>query len=81
MDGAREARLRPEYALLYPDLPSGWQPAARIADQVAERLIVRRGYTALKERVLPAEHFDYRGQLPGRIEPGGRRRRLADRMS
>ena len=81
MDGAREARLRPEYAGLYPGLALGWQPAARIAEQVAEGLIVRRGYTALKERVLPADHFDYRGQLPGRIAPGGRRRRLADRMA
>ena len=81
MDGIREARLRPEYARLYPEVPPGWQPAAQIAEQVAERLIAQRGYVGLRGRVLRTEHFEYRGQLPAHIEPRGQFRRLADRMS
>lgn len=80
MDGAREVRLKPEFALQYPGVSPGWHPAALIAEQVAERIVAQRGYVGLRRRVLPPEHFEYRGQLPAHIEPGGRRRRLADRM-
>ena len=35
----REARLRPEYGELYPELvPGQWEPAARIAARLAELL-------------------------------------------
>jgi hypothetical protein len=80
MIGAREARLKPEFVHLYPEIRPGWHPAAQLAEQVADRLIARQGYPSLRDRVLPTEHFEYRGHLPAHIEPGGRRRRLADRM-
>ena len=80
MGGAREARLRPEFVHLYPDIPPGWHPAALLAELVADHRIAQHGYTGLRNRVLPTEHFEYRGHLSAHIEPRGRRRRLADRM-
>jgi hypothetical protein len=59
----REARLRPEFAHLYPPLEAGrWEPAARMADQVVAWLLRQpdRGYVA-PERVLRSEHFEFRG--------------------
>ena len=38
----REARLRPEFADLYPTLtPGQWEPAARVAEAVLARLAER----------------------------------------
>ena len=81
MEGVREVRVRPEYIPLYPALPPGWQPAGSVAERVAEYLIARRGYSALRQRVLPPQHFEFRGAWPHPVEPQGRLRRLADRMS
>jgi hypothetical protein len=80
MAGEREVRVRPESARLYPEVAPGWHPAASLAEQVANRLIAQRGYVGLRGRVLPDEHFEYRGDVPARMEPRGRLRRLADRM-
>jgi len=64
----RKACLKPVYATLYPDVaPNIWLGAAGVAARVAARL--RRECTAggaLRPRVLPDEHFEFRG---------GRRRR------
>jgi hypothetical protein len=71
----REARLRPEFAALYPGLPAGeWHRAALLTDIVWARLL-EHGKAAfqLRERVLNAEHFDFR--LGGPASPGGGRRR------
>jgi hypothetical protein len=65
----REARLRPEFAHLYPALePDRWAPAAMMADRVVAWLLRQpdRGYVA-PERVLKSEHFDFRG---GSDQPG-----------
>ncbi len=59
----REARLRPEFAVLYPGLePGAWQDAAVLAEQVLSEHLLRPspGYM-LSDRVLTKEHFEFRG--------------------
>jgi [ribosomal protein S18]-alanine N-acetyltransferase len=64
--GMREARLRPEFADLYPTLtPGQWEPAARVAEVVLARLLLLEISEApLRERVLNEEHFEFRGETP-----------------
>jgi hypothetical protein len=64
----REARLRPEYAHLYPMLePGAWAPAAAIADKVAAtRLLQLADAYVLHDRVLTEAHFEFRGGTPRR---------------
>lgn len=71
MPAIREARLKPEFAYLYPPLESGsWQSAGRMADRmVAWRLREARGFMA-PDRILRSEHFEFRG---GRPSDGGAR--------
>ena len=62
----REARLRPEFAALYPGLePGSWQDAVVLAEQMLTEHLLRPspGYM-LSERVLASEHFDFRGGVP-----------------
>ncbi|HEY9015713.1 MAG TPA: hypothetical protein VIM84_11690 [Gemmatimonadales bacterium] len=59
----REARLKPEFAHLYPPLEVGqWESAARMADRMVAWLLRQpdRGYVA-PARVLRSEHFEFRG--------------------
>jgi hypothetical protein len=59
----REARLKPEFAHLYPPLePEHWEPAAAMADRIVAWLLRQpdRGYMA-PDRVLRSEHFEFRG--------------------
>lgn len=62
----REARLKPEYADLYPTLtPGQWEPAARVAEAVLARLLLLEISEApLQDRVLQEEHFEFRGETP-----------------
>jgi hypothetical protein len=62
----REARLRPEYAHLYPMLePGQWESAAGTADKVAAtRLLQLEDAYVLHDRVLPEVHFEFRGGSP-----------------
>ncbi len=64
----REARLRPEYAHLYPMLPPGaWVPAAVAAEKVAAvRLLQLADNFVLHDRVLTDAHFEFRGGTPRR---------------
>ena len=64
----REARLRPEYAHLYPMLvPGEWEPAALIAEKVAAtRLLQLVDTYVLHDRVLCDAHFEFRGGTPRR---------------
>lgn len=59
----REARLRPEYAHLYPMLEPGlWAPAAVIAERVAATRLLQLAETyVLHDRVLVDTHFEFRG--------------------
>jgi hypothetical protein len=59
----RQARLRTEFAHLYPPLEAGrWESAALMADRLVAWLLRQpdRGYIA-PERVLRSEHFEFRG--------------------
>jgi len=59
----REARLRPEFAHLYPGLtPGRWEPASRIAEAVlANVLLHEMGEAPLPDRTLDEAHFEFRG--------------------
>lgn len=72
----REARLRPEYAHLYPGIePGAWEPAAELSDRaLACRLLQPSGGFALAARVLGGGHFEFRGGEGPRL---GRPLRLA----
>jgi hypothetical protein len=63
----REARLRPEFAAVYPQLEPGvWQDAAALAEQMLTEHLLRPspGYM-LSDRVLAEEHFEFRGGNQG----------------
>jgi hypothetical protein len=62
----REARVRPEYAHLYPMLePGAWQPAIEAAEKVAAvRLLQLADTFVLHDRVLTDAHFEFRGGTP-----------------
>jgi hypothetical protein len=67
---SREARLRPEFAALYPGLRAGeWSPAATTADRVLAGCLLRGGGLVVRRRVLPDAHFEFRG---GESEGGER---------
>jgi hypothetical protein len=59
----REARLRPEFAHLYPGLtPGRWEPASRIAEAVlANVLLHQMGEVPQPDRPLDEAHFEFRG--------------------
>ena len=75
---AREARLRPEFAGLYPYLTPGvWEQAAVLAYRVMASILGGPNARFIsKERALDPAHFDFRGSHQ---RPIGRRRvRLED---
>jgi hypothetical protein len=77
----RQAQLKPEYAALYPSLvPGVWYTAAAAAGCVKGATIVRDGpRIEIRRRVLPPQHFEFRG---GMDRPGswvGVRTRRVDR--
>jgi [ribosomal protein S18]-alanine N-acetyltransferase len=78
--GMREARLRPEFADLYPTLtPGQWEPAARVAEVVLARLLLLEISEApLHDRVLNEEHFEFRGETPDGAPRKPTRSRAAD---
>jgi len=69
----RQARLRASFAHLYPHIrPDSWERASTMALRVVEALAGRTdpNFTG-RERILPDEHFEFRGgggpaQVPGR---------------
>jgi hypothetical protein len=76
----REARLKPEYADLYPTLTAGqWEPAARVAEAVLARLLLLEISEApLQDRVLREEHFEFRGETPSGEPRAAGKTRSAD---
>jgi hypothetical protein len=71
----REARLRPEHAARYPGIEVGmWQSAAVLCDRVLAGGLLRGSPMGWRERVLPTEHFEFRGG-----GPEGKRPRREDR--
>jgi hypothetical protein len=74
----REARLRPEYAELYPELiPGQWEPAARIAEVVLARYLLQQLTDGQADRALNETHFEIRGGAAD-LPAAGPRRRAAD---
>lgn len=58
----REARLRPEWADLYPGVtPDIWQVAAQLVPVVLRYRMQGRTTWEFAERVLIDEHFEFRG--------------------
>jgi hypothetical protein len=70
----REARLRPEYASLYPSLEPGvWLPATT----VGQKLLLWHLTTAVTpqgERLMAEEHFEFRGGRMAESRNGARTR-------
>jgi hypothetical protein len=74
---SRETRLRPGCGHFYPELRTGWELAQNVAARVTDHIVSRRGYAAvLNRRILPDEHFEFRGGSS--IRPGGRLSRVTD---
>jgi len=74
----REARLRPEFAHVYPELTAGqWEPASRIAEVVLARYLLGQMVSDPMVRAMQESHFEFRGgaQDPPRTNP---RRRVED---
>jgi hypothetical protein len=76
----REARLKPEYADLYPTLTAGqWEPAARVAEALLARLLLLEiSDVAVRDRVLQEEHFEFRGETPTGAPGSSGKSRSAD---
>jgi hypothetical protein len=79
----RYARLVPTFGSLYPELPAGhWMPAWIATMQRADRVWLEAGSAALIfARLLPEQHFEFRG---GRPRPSGwyvKPERLSDQTS
>ena len=64
--------MRVEYSHLYPALKAGeWEPAALMAEKLIAWLLGKKkhGYVNT-DRVLPPEHFEFRGgEVAARTEP------------
>jgi hypothetical protein len=57
----REARLKPEYASIYPGVPPGvWMPASTIGQQLLLWHLTAPA-TPQGERLISEEHFEFRG--------------------
>ena len=78
----REARLRSQFAHLYPTLtPGQWEPAARVAEAVLARLLLLEISEApLQDRILSEEHFEFRGDTPDGAPRSLGSSRAADRV-
>jgi hypothetical protein len=64
----REARVRAEFAHMYPMLdPGTWTSAALVAEKVAAiRLLQLADTYVFHDRVLTDAHFEFRGGTPRR---------------
>ena len=70
----REARLRPEYADLYPALKPGvWLPASTVGQQLLLWHLAK-AQTPKGERLLADEHFEFRGGPELGVRDGARTR-------
>lgn len=60
--GTREARLRPEWAHLYPGLePDTWKVAASVLPLVLRQRVLSEGSWEFARRILDDQHFEFRG--------------------
>jgi hypothetical protein len=71
----REARLRPEYAAVYAEIPTGlWMAATDLADMIVRRAQVARALS-LHQRTLDPRRFEFRGGATEARPPSARTRR------
>jgi hypothetical protein len=77
----RQVQLKAAYADRYLSLDPGvWYTAAAIAGFVKGTTIVREGpQVEIRDRVLPPQHFEFRGGSDHRGSWGDRRTRRTDR--
>ena len=63
MSRLRYAKLIPKFGAFYPEIPADhWIPASQVATRRAERVLREAGADALSQaRLLPDEHFEFRG--------------------
>ena len=82
MEGSiREARLRPQYASLYPALEAGtWQPASAIGRQLLLWHLTAPSMPE-GERLMSEEHFEFRGGTRRDRGEANARTRQADRST
>ncbi len=74
----REARLRPEFAHLYPELAAGqWLSASEVGATILMSQLRSSRPPSLGERLLPDEHFEFRGG-PARGFPTPHRTRFGE---
>jgi hypothetical protein len=79
--GRRQARLRPEYATLYPGVPADeWKPIGELIDCVASARLRsgRRSGELLRGRALDDRHFEFRGGGDRPYGFAGRGSRMGD---
>jgi hypothetical protein len=76
----REARLKPEFAHVYPPLEAGkWEPAGVLADKVTAWLLRQaHGGFISSDRVLWTKHFEFRDTSPRPASPSGGHTRRGD---
>ena len=61
----REARLRPEWADLYPGVePDVWHVAAELVPHVLRHRMRERKTWEFSRRILLEDHFEFRGGRP-----------------
>ncbi len=67
----REARLKPQYAYLYPPIAAGvWTPAAEVGARMLFWQVQCLGAVQLGERLLDGSHFEFRGGWSrGEVDP------------
>ncbi|MGE0439699.1 MAG: hypothetical protein AB7L66_00405 [Gemmatimonadales bacterium] len=72
----REARLRPEYSHLYPELPPDtWMAATEVGATILMSQLRAMRPVSLGDRLLPEEHFEFRGGADRGFSSGLRTRR------
>jgi len=77
----REARLRPEFDYLYPDIEAGsWQPVELLINRIVTMLYGDRSRSGVitGERLLRDDHFEFRGASPRPAGLPGDLSRLSD---
>ncbi|MEO8227371.1 MAG: hypothetical protein ABI637_08050 [Gemmatimonadota bacterium] len=74
----REARLKSEFAHLYPPLAADcWTPAAEVGARMLFWQVQRSGTVDLGDRLLDGAHFEFRGGWT-RGDTGALRTRVSD---
>ena len=79
--GRRQARLRQEFADVYPGVPANeWRPIGELLDCVAAARLKsgRRSGELLRGRPLDDRHFEFRGGAPGSAAQSRRREERAN---